>query len=400
MSTEMASMRRNRWLLLLVRTFCVSVSMAIPTITVYWRSRGLSLGQFYLLEIIFALALVVLEVATGRFADLRGKVSAFRYGVCAQLAALLIYPIAHNFSAFASAEILMALGIALCSGADEAFLFQSCKALGEETLHNRWWSVANACAFGFMAVCAIAGGLLGAIDLRLPYFVAAGFQVVSLILVAQMTEPPVGAGANQHVGRGAITAAIKAVFYDSSSIRWMVIAPGFLAAVNQAYVWTYPDVLRECGYEIWELGLVFALFHVVAGTSAALLRTVRHDLMGVAIFFWLAVSLAGSTVGMLMVTGAWIWLIILPQQVIRATVGTLFSGTINQAIPDQVRATALSVRNAARVTIYVAAMTPWCLGIDSYGKRTLFVWNFAAIVCGMVFCWRYRPQRTTSGNGS
>jgi hypothetical protein len=94
--------------------------------------------------------------------------------------------------------------------------------------------------------------------------------------------------------------------------------------------------------------------------------------------------------------GVLAWLIILPQQMVRSVSGSLFSQTINKAIPDEVRVTALSVRNALRVILYVAVLTPWWLGIDSLGRDGMFRVNLLIMGFAGVVFWMCRPKERTS----
>ena len=98
-------------------------------------------------------------------------------------------------------------------------------------------------------------------------------------------------------------------------------------------------------------GYVFALFNLVAGATAMSMREIKDPKRAAQIMFVLIFTLAGSTLGLATSVGGLAWLLILPQQVVRSMSGALFSHSINVAVPDRVRATALSVRNASRVPV-------------------------------------------------
>jgi hypothetical protein len=77
---------------------------------------------------------------------------------------------------------------------------------------------------------------------------------------------------------------------------------------------------------------------------------------------------------------------------VRSISGALFSSTINEAIPEAVRVTALSVRNALRVLLYVTAMVPWWLGIDHLGRTTMFSVNLVLLIVGATVLWVTTPS--------
>jgi hypothetical protein len=382
----------NRWLLIGARAFAAGFAAGTPGITALWAERGLQKGDFYLLEILFAAALLVLEVATGRFADRFGKVFTMKLGFVALIFSAAEYSVAEDFGGFLLGEVLAALGIALISGTDEALLYQSNKALGRADEHQRWWSWSLGGSFVAMAVFAVIGAHLSAIDLSGPFRFCLGCQVLGLLACFGMVEPPVSSDTGSAKPDGTLREAISAVLLSSSHIRWMAIAPGFVAGLNQTFLWMYPEYLAECNIDRAETGWVFALFNLVAGSTAMGLREIRSPKRAVQILFVLILALAGSTIGLASMVGGLAWLLILPQQMVRSISGALFSHSINAAIPDSVRATALSVRNAVRILLYVAVMVPWWLGIDSLGRTGMFNLNLLMLVIGGALTWLTSPR--------
>jgi MFS family permease len=392
MKTLQTRLHINRWLLIGARAFAAGFAAGTPGITALWADRGLQRGDFYLLEILFAAALVVLEIATGRFADRFGKVLTLKLGFIVLIFSAAQYSVASGFGGFLVGEVLAALGIALISGTDEALLFQSNRALGRDDEHQRWWSWSLGCSFVAMAVFAVIGAHLSAGDLSAPFRFCLGCQVLGLLACFAMVEPAVSSDTVSAKPGGTFREAISAVLLSSSHIRWMAIVPGFVAGINQTFLWMYPEYLADCNIDRSESGWVFALFNLVAGSTAMGLREIRDPKRAVQILFVLMLALAGSTIGLASMVGGLAWLLIIPQQMVRSISGALFSHSINAAIPDAVRATALSVRNAVRVLIYVAVMVPWWLGIDHLGRTGMFNLNLLMLVIGGVIAWATSPR--------
>ena len=382
----------NRSLLVAARCLAAGFAAGTPGITALWHDRGLSRGDFYLLEILFAIALLVLEVATGRFADRFGKVRTIKLGFIALSVGALIYSVANGFGGFLIGEVIAALGIALISGTDEALMFRSNAALGQDTAHQRWWTVSVGASFVSMAIFALIGARLSESSLTAPFLFCAVVQVLGLMLCFGLVEPPKGLTTQAEESGGTLREAVSAIVLSSSHIRWMAIAPGFVAGINQTFLWMYPEYLAECGIQLAQTGYVFALFNLVAGVSALTLRGITDTRRSVMIFFTLICALAGSTLGLVYVVGGLAWLLILPQQMVRSVSGALFSDTINKAIPEAVRVTALSIRNALRVVLYVTAMVPWWLGIDKLGRTAMFSVNLVVLILGASILWVTSPR--------
>lgn len=391
-----AQYRRNVWMVAVSRCFLAGFAAGTPTVPLLWHEAGMSKGDMYLLEIFFAFALLVLEIVTGRFADRYGKVLTMKLGFVAATLGAAVYGCATSMAEFMVGEVLCALALALNSGTDEACVYQSSKALSGETSHQQRWSLTVSVSFVSMGVWAIMGSYVAAFDLSYPYILAAGLQALGLVSCFLMVEPPCEEPENAVTDRGAIREAVVAVLISCPTMRWMALAPALLMGVNQTYLWMYPEYLRDCQVSLEGTGYIFALFNIIAGVATFTLRRIERDEMGVRILFLLSLGLAASTIGLVSLVGAFAWLFLVPQQVTRSVSGSLFSRSMNAAIPDQIRATALSVRNAARTLLYIAPMIPWAVWVDDVGRNWMFGVNLLILGFWAVVFWVTRPERETS----
>jgi hypothetical protein len=78
------------------------------------------------------IALLVLEIPTGWFADRFGHRASLILGSVVQVAAMLCCWLGAGVPELVAASVLVAIGDAFRSGADEALLFRTCAALGRE----------------------------------------------------------------------------------------------------------------------------------------------------------------------------------------------------------------------------------------------------------------------------
>jgi MFS family permease len=383
----------NRVLLVLSKIASSTIALTIPSITIFWEEKGISKSDSYLLQIFFALALITLEIATGRFADTYGKALTIRLAFLFQILGAYSYMTATSFSDFLVGEVFYALGISLCSGTDEAFLFQSCKAIKKENEHSWWWSTISSYGFWTMAVCVSFGGWLASISLTLPYVIALGFQVLALLMTFFMTEPPLANDASESTSQiTAIRNATKVLLFNGSEMRWLVFIPCLAFAINQPFLWIYPDIMLKCGLKLEHIGLAFALLNIVSAVSASRTRRITKTQAEIVACLGLFLALGISTLGLLFAIGFWAWLFILPQQIVRSSSGILFSTTMNKATPDEIRATTLSVRNAIRSLAYVIAMLPWWLFVDKYGINFMLLMNTILIIALFILAWWFKPK--------
>ena len=104
-----------------IRMFMISM----PIIVIYWQNHGLLVRDIFVLQVIFSIAIVILEVPSGYFADRYGRKKAIVWGTITSTVGFLTYWLTPSFTGFAIAEILLALGSSFLSGSVEAMLNES-----------------------------------------------------------------------------------------------------------------------------------------------------------------------------------------------------------------------------------------------------------------------------------
>lgn len=164
-----------------------------PVFTVLFLDYGLSLEQFAILNLVWALTIVMAEVPSGALADIVGRkrLVVFAAGMMVLEMALIVFaPIGSStllFLLFLGNRICSGLSEAAASGADEALAYDSLKSLGRESdwpkLLERTTFVVSIGFFTTMILGAFAydpaivNGLLGALN---PDWVLAESVVIRL----------------------------------------------------------------------------------------------------------------------------------------------------------------------------------------------------------------------------
>ncbi|NDV62436.1 MFS transporter [Puniceicoccales bacterium CK1056] len=109
-----------------------------PVFTILYLDYGLSLEQFAILNLIWALTIVLAEVPSGALADLIGRKRLLVFAaflMFIEMGLLTVVPIGTStllFVVFLINRIFSGLAEAAASGADEALAYDSLKALGRE----------------------------------------------------------------------------------------------------------------------------------------------------------------------------------------------------------------------------------------------------------------------------
>lgn len=126
-------LQRNLWLLNLFGFFSLCM-VIMPVIVPLFASRGLGLAEVFLLQGIFAGAVVLFEVPSGYFADTFGRRRALLLGSLFHgIGFSVLYlgkELDNGFASLVVFELTVALGVSLISGADLALLYETQNALG------------------------------------------------------------------------------------------------------------------------------------------------------------------------------------------------------------------------------------------------------------------------------
>lgn len=110
-----------------------------PVLTILFLDYGLTLEQFGILNLVWALTIVCAEVPSGALADIVGRKRLLVFAsalMVVEMLLLVLVPMGAStllFTVFLANRICSGLSEAAASGADEALAYDSLKALGRET---------------------------------------------------------------------------------------------------------------------------------------------------------------------------------------------------------------------------------------------------------------------------
>lgn len=154
------------------------------------RERGLSLAEAALVDVTFFVAAALAEVPTGVVADRWGRRTSMAIGMTMMAAASLAWVAAPTLGLIIAAYVVLAVGYTFVSGAEDALLYEAVARAGRAEEYPRLVGLTAAVATGSLAAGSVAGGLLAAVALPMPFMVAAACNVLAVVAVLAMAEPP------------------------------------------------------------------------------------------------------------------------------------------------------------------------------------------------------------------
>jgi len=167
-----------------IYTLAASVIWGINTL--FLLDAGLSIQGVFVANAAFSVGTMLFEIPTGVVADTIGRRISFLLSVGVLAATTLLYvwlsAVGGSLVAFSAVSVLMGLGFTFYSGAMEAWLVDGARGLGYEGGFDHVFSRGQIVSGAAMIVGTVGGGLIGQIDLALPFIVRAALLLVLLVL--------------------------------------------------------------------------------------------------------------------------------------------------------------------------------------------------------------------------
>jgi MFS family permease len=166
--------------------FTLSASLIWGINTLFLLDAGLSIFEVFVANAAFTAAMALFEVPTGVVADTRGRRASFLLSEATLALGTLAYvgvaAIEGGLLLFCVAGVILGLGFTFYSGAVEAWLVDALKATGYQHELDGVFARAGVVAGVATLVGTVGGGLLGQLDLSLPYVVRAVLVVVAFVV--------------------------------------------------------------------------------------------------------------------------------------------------------------------------------------------------------------------------
>ncbi|HUS33054.1 MAG TPA: MFS transporter [Kofleriaceae bacterium] len=347
-------MSRTLRLFYLFRLLATSY-LYVPIFMLFQAQRGLTFFEQLALGGIYSAVVIAVEIPTGVFADRIGRRLSMMAGALMMSASCLVAASAHGFGTFVVAECLAAISMALCSGADSAYLFDL--LLEHDRVHeyprresaaSAWHLMGSACAFA-------GGGLLARVDLALPYLVTAGVAAVAAAVAFMLDEDRPRDRARAPAMRvmrswsREMTAALGDVARNGR-LAWLIGYSAVVFMLLRATLYVYQPYLHARGLGPIAIGVLFAGVYVVASAVAYRTHLLRRRFGDETLIWALLAALSISFIGLSGVAqGPWMLSLLLVQAVANGMYSPLTKPLLNAEITDSSRrAAVLSVESMAR----------------------------------------------------
>lgn len=318
-----------------------SFMVVMPIITLYFQESGLLIRDIFVLQVIFSVAIVLLEVPSGYFADVVGRKGSLILGVVVGTAGFLMYYLALGFWGFAAAEILLAISAAFLSGADSAFLYDTLQQYGAVDQHTRHQGrIISATRISEAAASLVGGFLATIIALKSIFLVEFLVMALAIPIVFSMKEPEIPPATEK---RKTIFQILSFALRENKKLLYLNIFSGVISTVTLVMVWFAQPYWEKLDVPLFYFGIMWAGLNILVAVGAFFAHRLEKFFSLRALFGFIAI-LPIIFYGLLALGIKYLALTIIPLfWVLRGVFQPISLDYINRETDSSTRATVVSI---------------------------------------------------------
>lgn len=352
--------------------------LIMPIVVLFYQENGLGMQEVFILQAIYSIAIVMLEIPSGYFADALGRKKTLIIGSILGFAGYVVYSFSFGFWGFLIAEVVLGFGQSLISGADSALLYDTLLLHNREQDYmkheGRMISLGNFTE----AIAGIAGGLLAAISLRYPYYFQSVIAFVAVPAAFTLIEPKIQ-DSTLKMTFAKVLGVVRYALIDNKRLRWNIIYSSVVGASTLTMAWFVQPWLIRAELPITLFGVLWTILNLSVGLTALYAYRIERYLGVQVTMLGLTVALALGFFGSAIISNYWGLIFLFIFYLARGVATPVLKDYINRITSSDVRATILSIRNFV-IRILFALWSPF------YGWYTdAFSLKGALLIAGIIF---------------
>jgi len=354
----------------------------IPVIMLFYQYKGLTIGDFFLIQGLFRVFIFFVEIPTGYLGDLFSRKKIISLSVFLFLVGNIIWFSFSGFTFILLGELIFAFSSALYSGTGEAYIYDILKKQGKEQTMNKVWGQIRSSMILGTTIATFTGGIiyqhLGPSALVI---IETSFMFFAFILSLFLPE------FNEHKrvvqeGKNKWKDILEISKYASThpEIKWLMTFPAVFGAGTLMLMWSQQPIMESKLIPI-------ALFGVFMGTNQMFrailsnishhlftkLKTNKYSLFVFSIFTLGLISLITATFFSNKIFIYVLLVFIALAAASQASLKIVMSSMINHRIKSDERATILSVSSMFDSVCSATIMIIMKFLFDGFGLQMTFI---------------------------
>ena len=368
--------------------------LTMPIIVLFYQENGLSMQNVLTLKAFYSVAVVVMEIPSGYFADIWGRKKTLIMGSVLGCLGFVVYSFSSNFYGFLLAELVLGIGSSFISGADSALLYDSLLQDKKEQTYlkqeSRMMSVGNFAE----ALAGIAGGSLALISLRTPFIfqIFIAFMAIPASVMLMEVERP------RKDSKGGFVHILKIVRYslwDNLQLRLNILYSSIFGCATLSLAWFVQPYLKQLNFDVGRIGVIWTLLNLTVGFTALFAHRIESRLGKIGTSLLIVIGLSsGFILSGVMTTQLGI-ICLFYFYIIRGIATPILKDYINRITSSDMRATVLSLRNFI-IRILFAIIAPflgWYSDHFSIGEALIFAGSIISLLGGVTLFFIFKTER-------
>lgn len=226
----------------------------------FWESRSMDIRDVVFTEIIYVVAVLLLEIPAGIVSDRASRKVVLIGAAFLQALEFVIILHAFRFAHFALAIAIAAVTETLTSGTLNAVIYESLATEKKEHTFATVLGCVQAAENGTIVVALLVGGFLAEhVSMPALYRMAVAVSVLAAVTLAFLAEPPRPSTEHEepHGSIGILRRSIAVVFHTPRVLS--AVVAGISIAAGIVYLDEFVTLfLRDNGMPVWSFGVVVA----------------------------------------------------------------------------------------------------------------------------------------------
>lgn len=385
-----------------IATIAAGLSFYVPVSALFLTSRGLSLGDIFVLESVLLVSILISEIPAGVLADKIDRRWIILSGFVFNAVAEVLLALGNSFDMFAASFAISGLGIAMLTGVQDAYIYDSLGENADEASVSVWGHL-SALELGAGVLGSIAGGVMAARDISLPATATAVVASIAAVVVMYLpSQRPISdEGADPETSWSGLKRGAGLLFTNPILLYTAVASSAVFVIFNAVFTLNQPLFqTSEVPVALWGVigggaQLVAALYNHFAGSVV--------DHFGRRNGLLLAMGYGAGGFGLMMIPH--------PVAVVVGFVlvvlgmharGPITRAVANKVIPSHRRATVLNVSSTVGSVVGIA-VNP-LIGWGAERSPSATVGMIAIILALMAVSWipianRYLDEQQAGDDG-
>ena len=316
----------------------------MPYVIPFYQSNGLDMHDIMILQAVYSVSILVLEIPSGYLADVIGRKKTLILGAFLGFMGLAGYSLSYTFWGFLIAEIVLGFGQSFISGADSALLYDTLLNMKKQKKYMRYEGQMVSIGNVSEALAGLAGAGLATISLRTNYYVQTGIAFAALPIALLLVEPVV----HQQLKVLKFRTILQIVHYSlirNGKLRQNIVFSSVIGACTLIMAWFVQPYFQEVSLPLPLFGIFWTMLNLTVGIAAfTAYRFERRmgqklTIIMIALLIPTGYLLAGRFQSL------WGISILFLFYFIRGLATPVLKDYINRDTSSEIRATVLSVRN-------------------------------------------------------